>query len=187
MKDCLSDNDNLTDFGQLARHFPQAGGLVIASTIYKNKIKPEKILDLAELMAACSLAYFKKIPGSKEYKFPWSEKQILKELKSFYPDHLFPELYEKPYKDKSPYAALHLRDYNPQAGFIIRMWNEEIEWNELISLTTSRHFGPGDVSNCLLRTCSYLQALSQAIPKNKLAVEATKLRKKLLRPPILVI
>lgn len=176
----LDSKDNLTTFGDIACHFPQVGGLVIAKLIHDKYFTHQNLIECAEIMASFCIPRFKIINTDDEYELPLGQNYIETLLEYFYPYELFSELYEKSKRHKIKI----FRDFNPNAGFVLKSWIKNItNWNTLETITTSESFSAGDLMSLLYRTAVYLNSLAQA--KNlKLSKYAALLRKEILRPPL---
>lgn len=178
--DSLNKEGGLSDFGEIARYFPQSGGLYIANMISRDEINPGNLLESIQLMAALSLIHFKSpnVP-QRAYKFPFSKQMTLKNLKIFYPEYLFPEAYEESrYDNKMIY-----KEFNPQAGYILQQWGDGIAWADLNKEVTTEHYRTGDIMSLIYRTASYLQSMYQA-DLGELSILSKELREFLLREPI---
>jgi hypothetical protein len=177
---CLTYEDKLTPLGSVARYFPQSGGLLISRMILDGRIVPEKLIAAAELMAALCLPRFKEIPADAKYTFPFDRSHIEFELEELYPLKLFSEIYDQPFGKRTHYQ---LRDYNPDAGWIVRQWLTGMPWNELVKNGTTEYFGVGDLMGLMYRIATYLQSLA-AIEKTEFRGPAMALRRELLRNPV---
>ena len=131
-------------------------------------------------MAALSLAHFKSpnVPP-RVYKFPFPKQETLKNLKIFYPQILFPDAYDE---DRHS-GQLVYKEFNPLAGYILKIWGEGGSWAELNKQVTTEHFRTGDVMSLIYRTASYLQSMAQA-DLGDLSISAKELREFILREPI---
>ncbi len=176
----LSEKDSLAPFGDLARYFPQSGGLLVASMIFREEFTDAKILTYLQLLGALSLPFYKNVPAPASYRFPFKEKEILASLKVFYPSQLFADLYDKP---KNRDGGFVFRDFNPAAGFIIKAWAERMDWTRLMQLVARDNFGPGDVTALIYRVATYLQSIIQT-KHEPLAHVAKELRSEILREPL---
>lgn len=177
----ISKDDHLTPYGEVAKYFPQAGGLFLAREIAEGRLTEKNLLGAAELMAALCLARFKS-PGYPEgYRMPFQSHKIEEALQDLYPLELFPELYDL---EDMQNGQPTLREFNPGAGFIIRAWGlEEMPWTQLLREVTTEHFGTGDMMNVIFRVSTYLQSLSQA-RLGTVSHAASALRETLLREPL---
>lgn len=176
----LDEDEKLTDFGQLAKYFPHGGGLYIAKQLSENSFNEDNLGEMAEVMAALSLARFKEPGVSTRYRFPRDPKKLEKRLEKLYPLDLFEELYDPPFGRRSHFV---MRDFNPSCAFIIKEWIRGIAWEDLVEQVSSQHFGAGDISAIIYRVASYLQAVTQAkIPG--LSDKSSRLRSELLRSPL---
>lgn len=178
----LRDEVFLTHYGELAKHFPQGGGLLIAYEIAHGRFTDRSLLRYSQLIAALSTARYKKLRAPDSYRFPFRVREVEAHLEDFYPYHLFSELFDPPYGHRS--RPIY-RDFNPKAGFIIYEWANGCSWEELMVQTTNEFFGPGDVTSVIYRVASFLQSMS-SVPDQRLAESARLLRDSLIREPILV-
>lgn len=178
----LSGRDSLNPLGEIARYFPQAGGFVIANMVLRNEINAENLLEAAQLMGAFSLARFKAPDVPMSYRFPFKVEPLEKDIDFFYPSFLFPELYET-LKGQKKSAPPVFKEFNPLGGYVIDLWTQGCEWNELLSNCSNLQFGAGDITGLLYRTASYLQSLSQR-SQGDLAFAARELRESILRSPL---
>ena len=177
----IDEKDSLTNYGSVAKFFPQTGGLFLSREIAAGRINSSNILGAAELMAALCLARFKSPGGDYDYRLPFSEKKVEEQLEELYPAELFPELYDMENQER---GRPTLREFNPSAGFIIRAWAmEDMEWPQLLREVTTEYFGTGDVMNIIYRVSTYLQSLVQA-KFGELSIAAGALREGLLREPL---
>ncbi len=177
----IGDDMQLSQLGNIARFFPQSGGMLIAQLLVSGGITEENLLAGCQLMAACSLAGFKSPGRDNTYRFPWEVDEIKEQLEDMYPRALFPDLYEEPHRGGYP----EFREFNPEAGFAIKRWIQGAAWRELEETCTTERFGSGDLMNLIYRTATYLQSLSQAsIPG--ISASARKLREDMLREPLTV-
>lgn len=176
----IDENDKLTKYGNIAKHFPQNGGLLIAKLLYENKITAENMLTHMQLFAALCMAKHKEILVPDSYKFPFDSRQIVATLENFYPEDLFPELYDPPWGSRR-YSVL--RDFNVGAGYIISEWMRGVPWETLSAQVCSDNFGSGDMSGLMFRIGTYLISISSSADKD-LAEICRQLREELLRPPL---
>ncbi|MCB9228695.1 MAG: DEAD/DEAH box helicase [Deltaproteobacteria bacterium] len=182
----LNSEEALTPYGELARFFPQAGGLLLSSMIDHEEINSQNLLASCQLMAALSLACYK-YPCSRrpDYRLPFSPALIEKELRVFYPPELFPDLYEQPGRGNRR-RALGFREFNPMGGYIILLWSDPgCSWQKLTRMVCTEQFGAGDVTGLIYRTASWLQSIIQA-PCGDLSRAAREMREILLREPLQV-
>ena len=175
---CLSADETLTPMGSIARYFPQSGGLVLSSMINRGLLPPDKLVATCELMAALCLPRFKEPGCHPAYKFPFNAAHIEEELEEFYPIALFPEIYDLPFGRRTWHQ---IKEFNPNAGWIVRQWLTGMEWQNLVKEGTTEYFGVGDLMGLMYRVATYLQSLS-AINGYKDA--ALSLRRELMRSPL---
>lgn len=176
----IGEDEKLTQYGSIARFFPQNGGLLLAAMIEEQSLSEENLMAGVELMAALSLARYKEPGVPSDYKFPFNVRKISRRLEDFYPYHLFDDLYDPPFKRRR-YPAI--RDFNPKAGFIAREWLKGASWEELTKMTTHEKFKEGDLMAVLFRTATYLQSMT-GIDLSFLGMCATSIRDELLREPL---
>lgn len=176
----LSREESLTDFGKIARYFPQAGGMLIARMIADGRINPENLHRFAELAAGLTLARFKEPGYDSSYKWPFKARELEDELMELYPMELFEEIYDQPYGRRNFPV---LREFNPTAGFILREWIQGAPWKELNHRVTTEAYGTGDVMSLIYRVATYMQSIVQAdIPGMR--DMARTIRDLLLREPL---
>lgn len=176
----LSENDKLTPYGEIAKYFPQNGGLLFAQMIYDKSITIDNLLQGAELMAALSLARFKEMNVEDSYRFPYNPEEIEEKLEAYYPLELFPELYDPPFGRRQEHV---LRELNPGAGVIARRWIQGDDWPTMMRNVAADNFGPGDIMAVLYRVTTYLQSLSQA-GIGDISRHAQSMRDDILREPL---
>ena len=145
IKAILQDG-TLTTLGNVARFFPQPGGLLVAQMIDQGVIHSDNLRQVSQLLAALSVARYKKIEAPVEYEFPYKIKSIEKDLEWFYPYDLFSDEYDPPWgKRRFPV----IRDFNLNAGYIVHEWSSGVSWDELMGLVGSEFLGAGDVSGVI--------------------------------------
>lgn len=179
---CIDEREQLTDYGSIARYFPQAGGLLLARYIAKGIIHENNLLDAAQLMAAMALARFKEPEIPRRYELPFDVKDIEEELEELYPYELFEEMYDPPFGRRS---YPQIREYNPAAGFILKEWLSGTSWEELSKKVSTEKFAQGDVMALLYRSATYLQSLKQA-KLGAISTNAALLWSELMRVPLIV-
>ncbi len=156
MLGAIDENGNLTEFGEIAKYFPQNGGLFIANLIYKKAIDISNLKAICEVGAACSIAHFKEIASDQNYRFPFNLKWSEEELVSFYPEELFPNLYDAP-RGRRDHSII--REFNPGAAALVNDWICGMKWVELQAKYCTEYFGPGDIMSLLTRVGTYLQSV----------------------------
>ena len=176
---CISEEEKLTGFGDIARFFPQSGGLLVASMLHNEEISEEKLLTSAQLMASIATARFKSIKASDAYEYPYDYEEIEELLEAYYPIELFDEIYDPPNKFRDTYV---IKDFNPAAGEIIKLWAEGESWEGLCSKFTHEKFGQGDLMNVIYRVATYLQSIAQC-SEGDIKHTVLRLRDEILRPP----
>ena len=181
----LNNTDSLNPLGEIARYFPQSGGFVIANMVLRGEINTDNLLEAAQLMGAFSLARFKTPNVPMSYRFPFKVEPVTKDTNFFYPSALFPELYET-LKGQKKSAPLVFKEFNPLGGYVIDVWTQGCEWNDLLKSCSNNQFGAGDITGLLYRTASYLQSLSQGV-HGDLSFAARELRESILRSPLQIV
>jgi len=178
----LDERDQLSPYGEIARLFPQNGGLLVARLIHEGAINPDNLLKTVQLLAAFSLAHYKK-PGAVEgYQFPYTLSTVTHQLSEFYPYPLFPEYYDPPFHNRQ-YPLF--REFNSVAGFLIKEWALGYEWSAVVPLVVNEQFSDGDFTALIYRVTSYLQSFAGLAPTHPaLAANAQDLRGVIMREPV---
>jgi superfamily II RNA helicase len=176
----LDREERLTGYGNLAKHFPHAGGLLIARMISQGEITSSTLMAACQLFAAISTARFKTPKVGSTYRFPYREKEIEDALEQLYPIGLFEEIYDQPFGRRN-YPVI--REFNPDMGYIVSEWLKGATWQELVANVATEKFGAGDITSVLYRTASYLQSINQS-ESGELGRAALALRAELLREPL---
>lgn len=184
-------NDDPTEFGHLARHFPQAGGLIIASLIANGKFTSSTFDSYIELCASFCSAHFKDIPKEHANVKFLNGLHVYDLIDEFYPKNLFQELYDevKQFDYYSRQSVVHLvfREFNMGAASIVKHWlNPNTTWEELVEKHGSKFFSDGDCMNVLFRFVTFLQSLMRLehIEDGKLAEKARNTWEILMREPL---
>lgn len=179
-----------TEMGDYARHFPQAGGLIIAHWLSTRQLNKETFYDFLQVMACFGAAHFKEIPDT------FSDKKFLNELNiptfidKFYPYSLFPELYDevkaKKFGPPDESSEPIFREFNLGASSLVSHWlNPRTTWEQLVSEHSSKYFSDGDCMNVLFRFATFLQSCARLTDTQPaIASEARRLWKILLREPL---
>ncbi|MFK7822524.1 MAG: DEAD/DEAH box helicase [Oligoflexales bacterium] len=181
----LNNVDTLNPLGEIARYFPQSGGFVIANMVLQGEINTNNLIEAAQLMGAFSLARFKSPNVPMSYRFPFKTEPTEKDINFFYPSFLFPELYET-MKGQRKSAPQVFKEFNPLGGYIVDLWTQGCEWNDLLTSCSNAQFGAGDITGLLYRTASYLQSLSQG-GQGELSFAARDLRESILKSPLQIV
>lgn len=177
----IERNESLSEFGRIARYFPQAGGLLIARMLTDGRLNADNLSQAAELAGILALARFKEPAGSTSYRPPFAVAQIEEELEELYPEDLFPEIYDQPYGRRN-YPVI--REFNPAGGAIVRAWlTSGMSWKELIQEFTTTQYGTGDLMSLLFRVGTYLTSMIQADLKDFRPLVGP-MRDALLREPL---
>ncbi|APJ03524.1 hypothetical protein AXG55_06225 [Silvanigrella aquatica] len=178
-----------TKMGQLARHFPQAGGLLIANWLAQGYLNKDTFFDYLQAMAAFGAAHFKEIPDNHADMEFLNDLNIPTLIDKYYPNSLFPELYDelKPKRrEESEETITVFREFNLGAASIVRHWlNPRTQWEDLVEDHSSKYFSAGDCMNVLFRFSTFLQScgrLGEFDPA--IAAEAKRLQRILLREPL---
>ncbi|BBH52888.1 DEAD/DEAH box helicase [Fluviispira sanaruensis] len=179
-----------TEMGNLARHFPQAGGLIIANWLAQGYLNKDTFLDYIQAMAAFGAAHFKEIPDSFADMAFLNDLKIPTLIDKYYPCTLFPELYDevKLRRGEEPQEGNELvfREFNLGAASLIKHWlNPKTEWEDLVAEHSSKYFSAGDCMNVLFRFSTFLQSCGRLGDFNPaIAAEAKRLQRILLREPL---
>lgn len=186
----LEDNSP-TEFGNLARHFPQAGGLIIASLIAEKKFTFETFKNYTQLCACFCSAHFKDIPPKHANIDFLKRLQIDDLIDEFYPTDIFSELYDEvksfDHYTKKSSTQLVFREFNMGAASIITHWlDPNTTWEELVETHSSKFFSDGDCMNVLFRFLTFLQSLMRLehIDDGRLAMKAQTYFELLMREPL---
>jgi hypothetical protein len=171
-----------TYYGQLARYFPQVGGLIFAKWIAAGELTHRNLARYAQAFACFCAAQHKEIP-MRYADFDFIEGLNLAELvEEHYPARLFPELYdEQHYGGESVF-----REFHPGGASIAAMWlDESTRWEELVREHESKGFSAGDCMMVLFRLSTLLQSCMRLREEDsRLVAEAERLRAILLRDPL---
>lgn len=176
----LDKHDRLTTYGSIARYFPQSGGLLMARMLAAGQLHAGNLDQAAELAAAFALARYKAPGVDPTYRLPFDTEALERAFERLYPAALFPELYEGP-TPRQPQVTI--REFNPDAGYLVKEWLRGMAWDELVPRIVTEHFGLGDVMSVLFRVGAYLQSVAQCHEPRD-AAAARELRRYLLRPPL---
>ena len=178
----LDEKDRLSPYGEVARLFPQNGGLLIAKLICERQINDGNLLKSVQLLAAFSLGHYKKPGVAENYQFPHSLQTLAKQIAELYPYDLFPEYYDPPFHNRQHPI---FREFNPSAGFLIKEWAMGYEWAAVIPIVVSEQFSDGDFTALIYRVSSYLQSFAGLPPTyDLLARTAQDLRGVIMREPV---
>lgn len=178
----VGEDDKLTKYGELARFFPQNGGLVLARILCDGQIQADNLDNVLQLIACLATARFKAVQAPQRYQFPFDLETLEDSLESYYPLELFPELYDPPWGRRRHFQ---LKEFNPLAGFALDSWHRrDWTWEKLVSLVCSEKFGQGDLMGMFTRSSTYLQSLASAVedPAWKSTLKDT--RSRILRAPL---
>lgn len=180
-------DQKLTDLGQFARHFPQSGGLLIASWLASGAMNGDTFSKYVQALAVFCSAHFKEIPPLLTDRVFLGQLRIDTEIEFYYPSDLFPEYYDdikgRVQEHESP---LVFRELNFGAPSIVQMWlNPSTVWEDMVERHTTRFFSAGDCMMVLFRFATYLQSCSRLIHYDrKLAHEAKRMLGVILREPL---
>jgi DEAD/DEAH box helicase len=178
-----------SQMGNLARHFPQAGGLLIANWLAQGHLNKDTFVDYLQAMAAFGAAHFKEIPHTHADIEFLDDLNIPALIDKYYPNSLFPELYDevKPKRwEETEEVGTVFREFNLGAASIVRHWlNPRTEWEDLVEDHSSKYFSAGDCMNVLFRFSTFLQSCSRLGDfEPAIAAEAKRLQRILLREPL---
>lgn len=176
-----------TLMGQLARHFPQAGGLIIARKLASGEINADNLRQYLQMMASFCSAHFKEIPDAHADIHFLSELEIPDEIAKHYPEDLFPELYDDiGFRRDEGNGPKVFREFNMGAASIVSAWVDDfVSWDELVSEHSGKHFSAGDCMMVLFRFATFLQSLARLEEYDvELAQQARSLIPVVLRDPL---
>ncbi|MBC62111.1 MAG: hypothetical protein CMP11_06600 [Zetaproteobacteria bacterium] len=176
----LTKDNKLTELGEIAKYFPQSGGLVLAKMISEGEITQFNLLETCELIGAMTTAFYKKPFTPDNYSFPFDYKEIEKNLSFYYPFDLFPDLYDPP---RGQRRQAVFREFNVKSGFFVREWCEGTSWDSLAHQVTNQYYSQGDVIQVIRRVTTYIQSIIQ-LNLPSLSPTARELKDEILRDPI---
>lgn len=173
-------------FGQLARHFPQSGGMIIAKWVATSELNDYTFDRYVQAMACFCGAQHKEIPDAFVESDFLDELDLPALIDEFYPLDLFPDLYDdlKPRGGKR--GGKVFREFNRGAASVVSQWlHPETTWKDLVETHETKTFSPGDCMMVLFRFATLLQSCTRiADVAPGVAGQAEKLRKILLREPL---
>jgi len=180
------ENQVPTLMGQLARHFPQAGGLIIARKLAQGEINVDNLRHYLQMMASFCSAHFKEIPETYADMEFLNDLNMVKEIEFHYPEELFPELYDELGFRREESGQKVFREFNMAAASIVSAWiDEQMSWEQLVEEHTTKHFSAGDCMMVLFRFATFLQSLARLSDFDaELAQQARALIPLVLRDPL---
>jgi hypothetical protein len=175
-----------TLMGQLARHFPQAGGMIIARKLAQGEINAANLRQYLQMMASFCSAHFKEIPDTFADLGFLSNLEIPKQIEIHYPEELFPELYDEVGFRREESGQKVFREFNPAAASIVSAWiDDQVSWERLVEEHSTKHFSAGDCMMVLFRFATFLQSLARLEDyEPELAAQARALIPVVLREPL---
>ena len=176
-----------TVMGQLARHFPQAGGLIIARKLASGEINSGNLRQYLQMMASFCSAHFKEIPDGRADIHFLSGLEIPDEIAKHYPEDLFPELYDEiGFRRDEGNGPKVFREFNMGAASIVSAWVDDfVSWDDFVSEHSGKHFSAGDCMMVLFRFATFLQSLARLEEFDaELAQQARALIPIVLRDPL---
>lgn len=178
-----------TEMGNIARHFPQAGGLIVAHWLAEGSLNRETFFDYLQAMAAFGSAHFKEIPNTHSDMSFLDSLQLPSLIEKYYPFSLFPELYDEIKIKKhngEPSVVPVFREFNLGAASVVQHWlNPKTQWHELVEEHSSKYFSDGDCMNVLFRFATFLQSCARLDDlEPAIAAQAKRLWKVLMREPL---
>lgn len=179
------NNATPTVLGTLARHFPQSGGIIIASWLADGKMTGKTFPNFVQAMATFCTAHFKDVPDTHSNMKFLQELQIPKLIEKFYPEDIFPDLYDE--VSYGPLKGQHVfREFNLGASSIIAAWlKPKMTWEKLVEEHSSKHFSAGDCMMVLFRFATYLQSCARLFEFDAdISAQAKALTKIILREPL---
>lgn len=176
-----------TLMGQLARHFPQAGGMIIARKLAEGEINQGNMRRYLQMMASFCAAHFKEIPDTHADLSFLRDLNLQKEIELHYPEELFPELYDEVgFRRDEGNGPKVFREFNMGAASIVSAWIDQLmSWEDLVAEHSTKHFSAGDCMMVLFRFATFLQSLARLEDYDaELAREARALIPVVLRDPL---
>lgn len=180
-------NQQLTQLGKYARHFPQSGGLLIAHWLASGQMQGPTFGQFAQALAVFCAAHFKEIPEHYCDRKFLSELRMDTEIEFFYPYDLFPEYYDEVKGHVGEYESPFVyRELNFGAPSIIQAWlRPKMTWEKLVADHSTKYFSAGDCMMVLFRFATYLQSCIRLSPSDPLlAKEAKRMLHTILREPL---
>ena len=184
------DGSSLTRYGQIARHFPQSGGLIVARWLAEGLCHAGNFRAFLEGMATFCAAHFKDIPTYRGDPRFVEDLDIAGNLATHYPQDLFPESYDEVYNrgemGEPAESTSAYREFNKGASSIVAHWlNPETTWEALVEHHASRTFSEGDCMMVLFRFSTFLQSCARLSDYDQdLAWQAREYLRVLLREPL---
>lgn len=181
------EGESPTPQGQIARCFPQVGGLIVARWIYDDLINEHNFEQYLQAIASFCMVHFKEVPLIYA-DVPFLESlQIPKLLKTYYPVQLFPDLYEesRDFFNRGP-PTLQFREHNWGAASILAQWlDPKTKWPQLMSKHGSKYLSDGDCMNVLFRFATFLQGFMRLVEhKPELVKQARRVMNTVMREPL---
>ncbi|MBM3383430.1 MAG: DEAD/DEAH box helicase [Betaproteobacteria bacterium] len=176
-----------TLMGQLARHFPQAGGMIVARKLAEGEINSGNMRQYLQLLASFCSAHFKEIPDTYADLSFLSDLNIPRDIEFHYPEELFPELYDEVgFRREEGNGPKVFREFNMGAASIVSAWIDNLmSWEELVEEHSTKHFSAGDCMMVLFRFATFLQSLARLEDYDPdLAKQARVLIPVVLRDPL---
>ena len=178
-----------SEMGNIARHFPQAGGLIVAQWLADGSLNHETFFDYLQAMAAFGSAHFKEIPETYADMEFLNSLELPVLIEKYYPFALFPELYDdvKVRRHNEEATVVHVfREFNLGAASIVKQWlKPKTQWHELVEAHSSKYFSDGDCMNVLFRFATFLQSCARLDELEPvIAAQAKRLWKILMREPL---
>lgn len=176
-----------TLMGQLARHFPQAGGMIVARKLAEGEINSDNLRQYLQLMASFCSAHFKEIPDTYADLAFLSNLNIPRDIEFHYPEELFPELYDElGFRREEGNGPKVFREFNMGAASIVSAWIDNLmSWEDLVQEHSTKHFSAGDCMMVLFRFATFLQSLARLEDYDAdLAKQARALIPVVLRDPL---
>ncbi|MES2615732.1 MAG: DEAD/DEAH box helicase [Bdellovibrionota bacterium] len=178
-----------SEMGNIARHFPQAGGLIIANWLAEGVLNNQTFFDYLQAMATFGSAHFKEIPQTHADMNFLNSLNLPSLIEKYYPYSLFPELYDevkvRRYNEETTVVPV-FREFNFGAASIVKHWlNPKTQWSDLVAEHSSKYFSDGDCMNVLFRFATFLQSCARLDElEPAIAAQAKRLWKTLMREPL---
>lgn len=180
-------NQKLTELGQLARHFPQSGGLLIASWLANREMTGETFGKYVQALASFCAAHFKEIENHYADQEFLLDLRMDTEIEFYYPQDLFPEYYDEVKGHVGDYESpVAFRELNGGAPSVVQAWlSQRISWEKLVAEHSTRFFSAGDCMMVLFRFATYLQSCARLEEWDAdIAAKARRMLSVVLREPL---
>jgi hypothetical protein len=174
-----------TYYGELARHFPQAGGLIVAKMLVEFDIDGRSFDDYVPLFACFCGSSHKIIHHEKRRASILKTIDFYATLLKYYPYDIFPEYYDQRSWGRNNNPMTSFRDFNLDASVVVTSWlDTETTWEQMEEWFVSEKVSSGDIMMILFRFATFMQSFTRLKLFPTIAARAEQLRKMVLRDPL---